>query len=177
MRFGFMFTGIFWGVVLICIGVLAILKSVFNINIPIFRTSVALFIIYVGISILVNGFYFEREQHSVIFESHDVEVAESNEKSEIIFGSGTVDFSDYTLAEDRPRHEVNVIFSSGRIEIPAELPAKLVVSSAFGSANLPDGSSISFGEHSYKTSSYKEGENYLYIKANVVFGSLKVVED
>lgn len=176
MRLGFMFTGVFWGVVLICIGVLAILKSVFNINVPIFRSAVALLIIYIGLSILVNGFYFERQKQSIMFDSYNIEVSDSHAKSDIIFGSGTIDFSDFALTEEHPKQEVNIVFSSGRIELPAGLPAKVVVSSAFGSANLPDGNSISFGEYTYKTSSYKEGENFLYIKANVVFSSLKVVE-
>lgn len=176
MRIGFMFTGVFWGVVLICIGVLAILKSIFNINVPIFRTAVALLIIYIGLSILVNGFYFERHQNSVIFDSHNFTVSDSHSKNDIIFGSGTVDFSDYTLTETYPRHEVNIIFSSGKIELPDNLPAKMVVSAAFSSAGFPDGNSISFGDYTYKTRSYKEGENYLHIKANVVFSSLKITD-
>lgn len=174
MRLGFIFTGTFWGVVLILLGVSAILKSVFNLNIPIFRVGFALLIIYVGVSILFNGFYMEKKENVVLFDNRSVQ-AGSSEKHDIIFSSSVVDMTGLTI-DGYQRQEVNTVFSSGELRINADIPTKIVVSAAFSSASMPDGSSITFGEQTYRNKAYKEGEPYLEIRANVVFGSLNVIE-
>jgi hypothetical protein len=50
------------------------------------------------------------------------------------------------------------------------------MNSAFGNAVAPDHSSISFGEYTYRSKSYKEGQPYLKIEADVVFGKLDITE-
>ena len=54
----FFFGGLFWGVLLILIGIGIILKVFFDINIPIFRTALALLLIYLG----VTGYRYMTEE-------------------------------------------------------------------------------------------------------------------
>lgn len=47
---------LFWGALVIIAGILIILGGVFKINIPIFRTLFALFLIYIGVHMLMGSF-------------------------------------------------------------------------------------------------------------------------
>lgn len=53
---------------------------------------------------------------------------------------------------------------------------KIKVDAAFASAKMPDGNRISFGDYTYQTKSLKEGEDYLRVDADVVFGELVIEE-
>lgn len=59
------------------------------------------------------------------------------------------------------------------IKVNPEIPTVIKISSAFGSGNTPDGSTIVFGDHTYRTG---EGTPALVIEANVVFGKIDIVE-
>ena len=45
MKMGFLFSGVFWGGVLVLLGISIIIKVVFHIDIPVFRVVVALVLI------------------------------------------------------------------------------------------------------------------------------------
>lgn len=174
MKIGFFFSGVFWGVLLIILGISTIVKTVFNVNIPLFRTAFSLFIIYIGLTMLFNGFSFETEKNTVLFSERKMNATNSFDKYNIIFGKGEVDFT--VRPPEYGRREVNIIFGSGIIRISSDIPVKIKVHSAFAAAFMPDGNQIAFGEYTYRTGSLKEEENYLEIEANVVFGSLQIID-
>lgn len=175
MRIGFLSGGVFWGLFLILIGVLSTLKSVLNWNIPIFRIVFALFIIYLGVSMLINNPPSQTESKPREAWDHPG-VGDSSEKFTILFGQGTLDLT--RLAAERrefPRH-FETIFGSGVLLVNPDLPIKIKVNSAFAWAQMPDGNGIAFGQYTYVTRSFNPDKEYYELEADVVFGELRVVE-
>ncbi len=179
MRIGFLFTQTFWGVLLILFGISAILRS-FNVNIPFFRIFIALLFIYLGISLMIGGPRFHqsyRDGSTAIFSNIKITAQDiTDDEFSIIFGSGELDLRG--LEADQVRNlEVNVIFGSGTVILDREQLAEIKVSSAFGSARMPDGNNISFGEYTYRTPGLEANINpNLTIDGSVVFGEFTVVE-
>ncbi|MEX0940782.1 MAG: hypothetical protein WDZ41_05465 [Candidatus Babeliales bacterium] len=50
----FLFSGFFWGAFLILLGSSIIIKAIFGIDLPIIRPLIAVFLIYLGISIILS---------------------------------------------------------------------------------------------------------------------------
>ena len=174
MRMSFFFSEIFWGGLLILIGVSAILKS-FNINIPILRIAFALFFIYLGLSIFFgHSLFLEKDRNTVIFSETNIRVEELNQREfNIIFGKGVVDLRGISI-EDDELIEINTIFGSADVIIPDDIPVVIRASSVFGSASLPDGNNVTFGDLSYRSPKQEGTKNRLTVKANVVFGGLDI---
>lgn len=122
MRCGFVFSGLFWGVLLIIMGLLSILRTVFNINIPLFRMGVALFIIYIGISMLINDFGFRTDKNMALFEEKRFEVSDDYQEYNTIFGRGEVYLSNPDLLKERSKIDINTVFGSTIVMINPEFP-------------------------------------------------------
>lgn len=50
----FLSSGLFWGLILVLLGLSVILKSVFHINIPLIKILLAILLIYWGITLLIG---------------------------------------------------------------------------------------------------------------------------
>ena len=173
MKIGFIFTGTFWGIILILFGISAILRS-FNINIPFFRIIFALILVYLGVALLVGGPQIG-DNNFTLFNENNVRLHESvNSEHNIIFGKGNIDLRDIEIKDKDIKIEVNAIFGSGLIIIDSDTPVQIVADSAFGSVEMPDNSSISFGSSNYNNQDNETEENYLKIKASAVFGSIEI---
>lgn len=169
----FLSSGVFWGLLLITIGVLAILRTVLNINVPLFRVAVALFFIYIGLSILFGGFGVTGDKNLILFEERSVAAVAGSEQYTIVFANGTVDLSGINI-DDAGELQVSTVFGAGRILVDADLPARFKVSSVFGSARRPSGETNVFGDFTYTTPSYDPNQPYLKVDASVVFGTLAI---
>jgi len=108
--------GLFWGLILILIGIGIVIRVVFNIDFPVVKFLIAFFFIFIGIKIL----------------------------------GGTV------------------------LKIDDKTPVKMKAEAVFGNAELPNGNAATFGTNRYESESFNKDTAYLYVKADVVFGSLKV---
>lgn len=175
MKMCCLFSGLFWGVFLILIGLTIILKVLFNIGIPLFRIGFALLLIYFGIKILTGGPICSKGKNAVWFSESKIENTSSSDKYDIVFGKGVIDLSNVSLTSGTIKKEINTVFSAGVIKINPQLPTKIMVNSAFAGAKMPDGNVTSFGKYTYQSPNYKEGENHLEIAANVVFASLEII--
>jgi predicted membrane protein len=171
MRVGFVFNGIFWGGVLIVLGLLAIVKAVFHLNISLFRIGFALLIIYMGVSMLLSRPHFDVENNTVLFGDRQLFLAEQDEYN-VIFGRGSLDLSALNNQERTRQIGINVVFGEGEIKINPDLPMKIKVSSFLAMAELPDGNQVTMGEYTYQTPSYAEDPARIQVEANVVFGNL-----
>ncbi|MFW6014904.1 MAG: hypothetical protein ACOCZT_02385 [Halanaerobiales bacterium] len=169
------FSEIFFGGLLILIGILAILRS-FDFNIPIFRVVIALIFIYIGISILFgNHFIFNQiNDNTVLFGNSDMKIVEIEKDDEfnIIFSSGIVDLRKLDITETQSI-EINTIFGSSEVLLNPDIPVDIEGSSAFASLRLPNGNSISFGDTKYKSAN-DESKPFLKIKSSSVFGSMDI---
>ncbi|MGO9412682.1 MAG: hypothetical protein ACLQCB_18290 [Spirochaetia bacterium] len=164
--------GIFWGVLLIAVGVWFILRRFVPFHVPVVRLIVAVLFVYVGIRVLVGGPFMNRPQP--FLESHQRYTAGWDRDYNIIFGSGDVDLTDVRLGAGDLRTHVNVVFGSGVLKIDPALPVRIDMSAAFGTVEGPDGRSVSFGDTVYTSPSYKDGAPALVVQAAAVFGKLVV---
>ncbi|MFC1887332.1 hypothetical protein ACFLYK_00830 [Candidatus Cloacimonadota bacterium] len=173
MIVNFIWSGLFWGIILVLFGLSVILKSVLNIDIPIFKIVFALILIYLGIKMLTGPSH--KSKDTVIFDKGRININLAKDEYNVVFGSGIIDLRDLKDLPKNMSKEINIVFGSGRIYLPENIPVKLKVDTVFGESRLPDGKTEFFGEYRYQ-----KGENFtddtLFLEINVVFGSV-VVED
>lgn len=173
---GCLSSGIFWGVLIIIIGILVLIRVIFGVHIPIFSLIIGLLLVYFGVRI-ITGMSCCRKSREVIFESSKIETGTASGKYDVVFGRNIVDLTGVELKSGVKGVEVNTIFGSSVIKIDPAMPVKIRASSAFGSARLPDGNMAAFGEYTYKSDTLKQADTstYLLINLNVVFGSAEIV--
>lgn len=166
----FIFSGLFWGLILVLLGLSVILKSVFHIDIPLVKILMAIILIYWGITLLV-GKTSHGSDDIIMFKNTKMNLNNGQNEKTILFGSGIIDLTDISLAEGRYDLDVNVIFGSGVIYIPEDIPAVIKVSVVFGEGRFPNGSSEVFGDETFKTENLDKNQPYLNLNMDVVFGS------
>ena len=172
----FLFSGLFWGVMLVLFGASMILRAMFNLDIPIFRIVFALVIIYFGVKLLVGRQAFKGEGNFSMFRSSDVTTSESGGEYNVIFGQSNIDLSNVDISESSKKVNVDVIFGSGNLLIDPQIPMKLKISTVFADCKLPHRNINFFGDSDYNTPAFVEGENYLLLNIDVVFGNVVIVE-
>ena len=170
---GFITSGIFWGSVLVLIGISVIVRVIFNIDIPVFRIVVGLLFIYFGIQLLFGiSFKAPRRTNRKIHDNSGRDVLNKSTEYNIVFSSGNVDLSEWKDILNDTRISVNVVFGSATIWIDPEIHLQIENNTVFGETIFP-GESISFfgskklnlGDTRYKT---------LYLETNTVFGSVEM---
>ncbi|MFY9297334.1 MAG: hypothetical protein GX054_03220 [Clostridiales bacterium] len=162
----------FWGILLIGIGILLILKYQFKLNISMPRIIIGVLFIAMGVSALMGGFVV-KNRSDMFFSDGKVEIVDPEKEYNVVFGNMVIDLSTISIDELRDNIQINTIFGNTLIKVNPEIPTVIKISSAFGSGNTPDGSTIVFGDHTYRTG---EGTPALVIEANVVFGKIDIVE-
>ncbi len=173
MRINFLFSRVFWGIVLIFFGIGVMLKIVLNIDIPLNQIFFSLLLIFIGIQIIFGGFRpwnFDHTIHSFHYNQSD-----NNNEFNISFGSGVIDLSDVSLSDGNADIRINTFFGGGCVVLNPDIPAQVKVTSTFGGATFPDGNSVSFGESYYKTPGFNKDNKFLNINVNIAFGGLRFV--
>jgi hypothetical protein len=166
--------GIFWGVLLIVVGVWFLVRNALPVHIPIVRVIIAVVLIYAGIRVLVLRPVI-RDSNTMVFSESSLVYSPSHGRDyNVIFSSGTVDLSGVSLASGSVRTEVNVVFGNGTLRINPAQPVRVKMSSVFGTAEDPNGRSVAFGDTVYTTPSYKDGSPALEVNATAVFGRLRI---
>ncbi len=173
---GFLISGVFWGAVLILIGLTVIINVVFGIKIPLFRIIFALVLIYLGIRLLTGVSFWRSTPKSAVFEEKRIE-AGAEDKYEVVFGKGEIDLSGIQAVDKDVKLEINTIFGSSVVKIDPRQPIKVKVASAFAGARMPDGNTIAFGEYTYRSEGLKNSEHAILVDATVLFGGIEVLVD
>jgi hypothetical protein len=167
------FSGIFWGVVLILLGIGVIVNITLKTRIPFFRIFFAILLIYIGISALIGPRW--RPHHRRWERRSRVLVTGPSEKHDILFGDGEIDLTGIQVSGQTVRAEVDVVFGRGLVRLNPDVPTRVEVSSAFAEAKLPDGSRIAMGDHVWRSPGLDESKPHLAVEADVVFGSMEIV--
>jgi hypothetical protein len=173
VKMGFLFSGLFWGIIVILVGITLVLNVVAGVRIPLFRIVVGLILVYLGVCLIAGGRWGVRSRNSAAFSETKVTPNEAAPEYSILFGKGDIDLSRVTLKPGANRCEVNTVFGGSVVRLDPQMPVRVSVSSAFGGARLPDGSSVSFGDHSYTSPGYRSDSAYLDLKLSVVFGGVE----
>ena len=169
--------GVFWGILLVIIGLGLIFRILFDVNL--FRVIIAVILILAGIRILVGDrgpFRYKTEDNDVMFGERKISsTPNNNTEYNVIFGKSVFDFRDIDFKDNKPiRLKMNTIFGGTVVKISKATPVKIKTNAAFAGARMPDGNSTVFGTYYYSTDSFDSSGIYLYIDTNVVFGSLEV---
>jgi hypothetical protein len=169
--------GIFWGIILVIVGLSIIFRIIFDVNL--FRVLIAVLLILLGIKILVGNkgiFSFSQAKNDVIF-SEKIFSGTPNNRTEynVLFGKSVFDFRDIDFRdEENIRIKINTIFGAAEVKINENSPVKIKVGAAFAVAKMPNGNTVAFGSSQYVSNTYDASRNYLYIDANTMFGGLEV---
>jgi len=171
---------IFWGSILILIGIALVIKVIFNVDFPVFKILVALFFIYLGLRILFGSFgifRFETGPNDVLFTQRHYSCPYEYPEYNVVFGSGVFDFRDVDLSEGSQDIKIGTVFGGSKIRIDRDTPVKINADAVFAGAELPDGNTAVFGSSSYSSDSYDRDSAHLNIKVDVVFGGVQVIRD
>lgn len=177
MKMGFLTSGIFWGILLVLIGLSIILKLIFGINFPVFRVVIALALIYWGV-VLMSGISFKnRASSSVVFGEGKMNYSKDQREYNTFFGKSFIDLTGVQGRDVSGEKEFNVIFGRADIIIDDSRPLRINAASVFGAIDFPDETVINFGSRTYKTTACRENEKCDEVKVNVVFGSVFIRRD
>ena len=169
-----LFGGMFMGIMLLVVGVILLLNSLFNFNINIFKLVLGVIIVLFGVFVLFNGFGFE-DSRNIILREGVIRVSKAQDEYNIVFASGTVDLSTVKLDDSVEKVKINAIFADGKVILNPKVPSVIKASSAFGELELPDKSSVIFSSKEYKIGKINVNQGYLKIEASAVFGKLKFI--
>jgi membrane protein implicated in regulation of membrane protease activity len=169
--------GLFWGVLLVLIGLAAIFRVIFDINL--FGVLFAFFLIFVGISMLLGKpwmFRINRDENVNMFDERTMtEQPKDNTEYNVIFGRTVYDFRNVSFPDNEPiRIKVNTIFGNSVIIINRNTPVRIKSDAVFAGATMPDGNTVAFGSIQYATDTFGVALNQLIIDAPVIFGALQV---
>jgi predicted membrane protein len=179
--------GLFWGVLLILIGIAAIARVVFDVHL--FGVLFAIFLIFVGISMLIGKpwmFHGHENRHwhdskynneyNHMFDDRSMaDQPHDNSEYNVIFGRSVYDFRNIKFPDNEPiRIKINTVFGNSVIRISRNTPVKIKSDAVFAAASMPDGNSVAFGSIQYATDTFGVALNQLIIDAPVVFGAVQV---
>ena len=174
-----MFNSAFWGIILILIGALLIIKYVFDIQIPIGRIVIAVVLIYLGIRLLIGhqehywGMNIDTD-NSAVFSDQQFTYSPERNNYNCAFGSCTLDLSNISITENKTIF-VSVAFGEFRMKVNKDANFEIHSSTAFGSTQANDYSSNGFGQRTYYSPNFKSELPHLTIKTNAAFGSMKII--
>ncbi len=167
--------GVFWGALLIVLGVWFIVRRSLSVHIPVIRIVIAVLFIYAGVRILARGPVSADRNTAVFSESAMSYSPDRGREYNLVFSSGAIDLSTAAPGSASIRAQVNVIFGSGTLRINPSVPVIVHMTSVFGEAESPNGKSVAFGGMDYTTQSYRPGAPALDIRATAVFGRLSIL--
>jgi len=164
--------GLFWGIILIVIGVSIILRIAFDISI--FRIVIAVVLILIGIRMLIDKPVMQHEgseNHVIFGEKNNSDNPVDGTEYNTIFGKTVYDFSNMRpLEQPRTKIKFNTVFGSNNIILPPNLPVKIKADAVFATASMPNGNTVAFGSTNFEANTENSDSAVLVIEANVVFG-------
>jgi hypothetical protein len=165
---------IFLGILLVLFGISLILKVIFNIDIPVVRVVIALFLIYLGIRLFIGRDFSliprHENENTIAFGQRTINKIEDNTEYNVVFGKGILDLRNAHPADSQEISiRLNTIFGSSDVLYNDSIPLKIRSTSAFAGTKLPNGNTEAFGTFEFNTdSSYKKP--FVRIETTTVFG-------
>lgn len=171
------------GLFVVLVGVSILLQAVFHIHIPVFRTGLALFFVFLGVRMLVHTWKPAPAQTPGVTESVMQEsifrpesTAGGALKYDAVFSKAVVDLTHLPRLERDLTVEINTVFSSTVVKVDPTFNYEVEGSAMFGSVQLPDGQQASFGEVRKELPAGRQEGPRLRLKLATVFGSCQLEE-
>lgn len=168
---GFFFSGMFWGAILILIGISVILKHVLHIDFPLFRFLMGAIFIIIGIQIFLGKPIMggAKNYHQTIFAENEMTVSEEAKDYSTVFGKSIIHIP-AGLSPDK-KYEINTIFGNTEVFLEHGVNADIKMNAVFGAVQNTEGDVVAFGS---MNRSVKSGKNApIRIEANAVFGNIE----
>lgn len=170
--------GIFWGILLITIGLSIIFKVFFGISI--IRIVLAVLFILIGLKLLFGRsmFHIKTDENSVVFnERYFNEFPVGNTEYSTVFGKSVYDFRDAAIPTDKALViKFNTIFGNSEIKLPPGLPVKIKGEAVFGATRLPNNNTAVFGGANYVSDQDSSYATFVTIEAVAVFGNIDIYQ-
>lgn len=166
----FLASGIFWGSVIVILGVSMILGALFRITIPVLEIVFAFVFIYLGLNI-ISGASGRSKKSTVLFAESTIKGHDKENEYAVVFGKGEVDLTGISKTQGI---KVNTVFGESTVILNKNLSYDVRVSAVFSGVKTPDGDTTSFGQHEYAAKG-KNGTKKIVVEVNAVFGSSSVV--
>jgi len=170
--------GLFWGALLLLLGIALIIKVVFNVDFPVFKIVIGVFFILIGLKVIFGRVLIPEGKigpNETIFSERVYESPESGKEYSVVFGKGVYDFTNVDLSKGDFNVEINTVFGGSVIKISDDIPVKIQADAVFAGAELPDGNTAVFGSTYYNSANYSSDSASLNIKMSVVFGGTQVI--
>jgi hypothetical protein len=169
---------IIWGILLVLLGLSIISKTIFGFAIPFVRITLALMIIYFGISMLLTSMGY-RKPFCYPFSYQKTKIKNFNKKTytySTVFSEGTVDLSEVSLMERPTVVELNTVFGNTTLLLNSTVATSIIVNNVFSKTTFPDGTEFSVMGDQTASFGPEASEPALIVKANVVFGNLSITK-
>ncbi len=168
---------LFWGLLLIIIGLSFIFRIVFNIDFPLLKIIIAFVFIFLGLRLLFGSFGFvniSAGENDVLFGEKRFNQFEKNKEYNVIFGKGEYDFRDVNLENGVKKVKLSTVFGASEVKLSRDIPVRIRVDAAFAGAELPNGNTAVFGNTNYESPDLDTSKPFLDLKIDVVFGGVEV---
>jgi len=171
--------GLFWGAFLLLLGVALIIRVVFNVDFPVFKVLIGIFLVVLGLKVLfgrhlISPGHFKPEE--TIFNERVYDNPESGKEYTVLFAKGVYDFTNVDLEKGNFHAKVATVFGGTQIIIPRDKPVRITADAVFAGAELPDGNNAVFGTTVYESGSWSPDTASINIKVEVVFGGVQVIQ-
>lgn len=166
-----MINSMMWGISLIILGLLLIIKTIFGITIPVVRVAIGALFMYAGITLITGiGSYSSKQTRYIMFKQETVRIHQPYRSYNVLFGNGVIDLSIVPIKK-YTQVDINVLFGLCVVKLSAQTPTKIHAESFLGGLQLPDESVLNWGKKRYIFTG-NGSHPLLEVNAKAVFGNL-----
>jgi predicted membrane protein len=166
-------SGIFWGIALIVIGLLFLIKISFHIEVPIVRLLMASALVLLGIRMLTGrNAFLKAKSNSVFGENHFV-YSQGVRNYSTVMGEGRLTITTADLINDTYL-EISCVMGSFIILVSPDIPLTIHSTSVLASFTNPKGHTSTIGSSEYIGKKQTPSQPALTIHASVVLGNMEV---
>jgi hypothetical protein len=169
------FSGVFWGLVLVFIGCGWVLNNTLGLNIHVFGIVFSLIIIYLGIMLLVGANRDCCRTENIAFDERSVKLDSKHGKYSVTFGSGN--FTLDNSVKPPASIEISVVFGGAKLYINKDTPVKVIANAAFGGIEMPSGRDVAFGRGEYSNPAFGPDKDHVIVKVDVAFGGCEIFDN
>ncbi len=171
------YRSVFWGIVLILIGVSVVVNQYFNLSIPIITVIIAIILIAAGIRIILGGsfggWHGSHDWDGFGYQVFKYEPGSGDKEYDLKFKGATIDLSEASLDKGNVKIDIKGSFGGGVVILNPDIPTRIEAEISFGGVTFPDGAAVGFGRGSYESPGFKADSPHLFIKVDASFGGLR----
>lgn len=120
--------------------------------------------------------YYASGRKILVFTQRSIIAEPSFNSCSILFSEGRIDLSRLPMPLGIIDIRIDSIFASGTILINENIPTVIITKSAFASTSFNKGHVSSFGQDTYFTKAYRDGQPHYLIMVNSVFSNTEIRE-